>query len=175
MTVSMMTAQRKKSLFDTSGQEKRTTQIGIDPGQTGAIAFFLNDVVVDVFDMPVMARTHGSGLEVNTSELAEILRSRPYESTALLEAVSAMPKQGGTGIFHFGESFGAVKGVLGALGIPYKLVTPQRWKKHYGLIGKEKDVARTLAITRHPEVADKLKRKKDGGRADAILIAAFIT
>jgi len=68
-------------------------------------------------------------------------------------------------------------GVLAALGIPVSMVHPQRWKKSTSLIGKEKDVARTVAIQRFPAAADQLKRKKDIGRADALLIAqwAFIT
>lgn len=155
-------------------------RIGIDPGQTGAIAVFFEGQVIAVHDMPVMARAHGSGNEINTAELAEIISGikleagySEYPVHALIEAVAAMPGQGVSAMFRFGESFGAVKGVLSALGIPYGLITPQRWKKHYGLIGKDKDAARTLAITRHPEIASSLKRIKDHGRADAILIAAF--
>lgn len=153
-------------------------QIGIDPGQTGAIAICDDGVIVDVHDMPVMARAHGSGQEVNTVELAEMLaevkRFAEVPICAKIEAVSAMPGQGGSSMFRFGESFGAVKGVVSALGIPYQLITPQRWKKHYGLIGKEKDASRTLAITRFTEIGKKLSRKKDHGRADAVLIAAYL-
>ena len=149
--------------------------IGIDPGQTGAIAVFRDSIPVEVYDMPVMARVRGSGEEVNAHELGSILAQYTRDgSEALLESVSAMPGQGVSSMFRFGEGFGVVKGVLGALGIPYSLVTPQRWKKQYGLIGKDKDAARSLAITRYPGMADKLKRKKDVGRADAILIAGSI-
>jgi crossover junction endodeoxyribonuclease RuvC len=161
-------------IMDTTKKAMPTVILGIDPGQTGAISVLRNGLPTHVFDMPVMGRIRGGGQEINAYELAKIL-SVFADSVALatLESVSAMPGQGVSSMFRFGESFGAVKGVLGALEIPYNLVTPQRWKKYFGLIGKEKDSARSLAITRFPGIADKLSRKKDTGRADAILIAAF--
>jgi len=143
---------------------------GIDPGQTGAIAFVGNDKVAAVYDMPTMERLHGKGEMVNASELTSIIMGCKPD-IAIIEAVSAMPKQGVTSSFRFGESFGVLFGVLGALQVPVKLVTPQKWKKRAGLICKEKDAARTMAIMQHPEIADQLTRKKDCGRADAIMIA----
>lgn len=145
---------------------------GIDPGQTGAIAFYDTDEqrVLEVFDMPTMARLHGKGQEVNSGELSSILRDY-WPARVHLEAVSAMPKQGVSSTFRFAEGFGAIKGVLGALVIPYFLYTPHKWKQGHGLSKKDKDAARTLAINRHPEIADQLSRKKDCGRADAILLA----
>ena len=80
---------------------------------------------------------------------------------------------GGTSGFNFGEAFGIVEGVLGALQIPVRFATPRVWKKAAGLLNKDKDAARTMAIQLHPEVADQLTRKKDIGRADAICIAHF--
>jgi crossover junction endodeoxyribonuclease RuvC len=143
---------------------------GIDPGQTGAIAFVGNNKVVAVYDMPTMERLHGKGKMVNASELTSIIMDCKPD-IAMIEAVSALPKQGVTSSFRFGESFGVLFGVLGALQVPVKLVTPQKWKKRAGLICKEKDAARTMAIMQHPEIADQLTRKKDCGRADAIMIA----
>ena len=90
-----------------------------------------------------------------------------------MEQVGAMPGQGATSMFNFGEGFGIVKEVLGALQIPVRMVTPQRWKRFAGLTGKDKDAARSLAIQLHPEAAEYLRRKKDVGRADAIMIARF--
>jgi len=147
--------------------------IGIDPGATGAFAVCRDGKILDAVDLPVMARSTGKGNELNARELGNLLVPYINGSRCIIESVHAMPGQGVSSTFHFGESFGALKAVLSVLEIPYTLVTPQRWKKHYGLIGHEKDAARTLAITRFPEVADKLKRKKDCGRADAILMAAF--
>lgn len=151
--------------------------IGIDPGQTGAIAIMNNGKIKVVYDMPIMKRICGGGFEINANTLYNMIKCVPEddEIIAIVEQVSARPKQGVTSMFHFGESFGVVKGVLGALAIPYGLVTSQRWKKHYSLIGKDKDASRTLAITRFPEIADRLTLKKHHGRADAILLAAFKT
>ena len=82
-----------------------------------------------------------------------------------------MPGQGVSSMFGFGVSYGILQGVIASLGIPSVLVTPQRWKKAAGLMGKPKDYARTLAQRLYP--AAELSRKKDIGRADAILIARY--
>ena len=151
--------------------------IGIDPGQTGGIASYTGEIIQDIFDMPTMARLHGKGQQVDACELASILvrlRSRGGGKAAVyLEAVSAMPGQGVTSTFRFGESVGIVVGVCGALQLPVYWVTPQRWKKNAGLIGKDKDAARTLMIQQHPEISNMLTRKKDIGRADACCVAKF--
>lgn len=157
--------------------------IGIDPGQTGALAFYEHGKIFAVVDMPVMARTHGKGQKVDAYALGTLIMSnRGYLGTAVMEQVDGRPRRtgagdtvamGGTSGFNFGESFGIVEGVLGALQIPVRFVTPRVWKKSSGLLGKDKDAARTMAIQLHPEVADQLTRKKDIGRADAICIAHF--
>ena len=149
--------------------------LGFDPGQTGAVAAFDGERIEAVIDMPTMTRLHGKGNQVNPYTLATALIDlcAGREATAVLEAVSAMPGQGVTSTFHFGESVGVVLGVLGALQIPVRMVTPAKWKKAAGLLGRDKDAARTLAIQLHPEVADQLARKKDTGRADAVGIARF--
>ena len=149
--------------------------IGFDPGQTGAIAAYDGERIVGLVDMPTMTRLHGKGSQVDTYQLATALIDlcAGREATAVLEAVSAMPGQGVTSTFHFGESVGVVLGVLGALQMPIRMVTPAKWKKAAGLLGRDKDAARTLAIQQHPEIADQLTRKKDVGRADAVCIARF--
>ena len=149
--------------------------LGFDPGQTGAVAAFDGERIEAVIDMTTMTRLHGKGNQVDPYTLATALIDlcAGREATAVLEAVSAMPGQGVTSTFHFGESVGVVLGVLGALQIPVRMVTPAKWKKAAGLLGRDKDAARTLAIQLHPEVADQLARKKDTGRADAVGIARF--
>ena len=149
--------------------------LGFDPGQTGAVAAFDGERIEAVIDMPTMTRLHGKGNQVDPYTLATALIDlcAGREATAVLEAVSAMPGQGVSSTFHFGESVGVVLGVLGALQIPVRMVTPAKWKKAAGLLGRDKDAARTLAIQLHPEVADQLARKKDTGRADAVGIARF--
>lgn len=148
--------------------------IGIDPGQTGSLAFYEDGKITAIEDMPVMARTHGQGQQVDPYALATLIMEHGGNSAvAVLEQVSAMKGQGVTSSFNFGEAVGIVKGVLGALQIPIRMVTPQRWKRKAGIVGKDKDAARALAIQLHPEIADQLTRKKDVGRADAVCIAVF--
>jgi len=150
------------------------TIIGVDPGQSGAIAAIRGGQVIALHDMPVMARLHGKGQQVDAAALSSIILDiTPPRRVLYLEAVSAMSGQGVTGMFHFGESLGVVLGVCGALHIPVRWITPAVWKRRAGLTGKVKDASRTLAIQRHPEVADMLGRKKDVGRSDAICIAEF--
>lgn len=149
--------------------------LGIDPGQSGAIASVADGTFDAFIDMPTMPRKAG-GNEVDAISLATSIRHVLAEHqgayyVAVMEAVSAMPKQGVSSSFRFGESFGIAKGVLGALRIPLVLVPSATWKRHLGLWGAEKDVARTLAIQRFPNAAEQLQRKKDIGRADALLIA----
>lgn len=151
--------------------------IGIDPGQTGCLAVLADGAFEAFIDMPTMPRPAG-GSQISGSELATALReirSRHAGTSVLacLEAVSAMPGQGVSSMFRFGEGFGVVQGVLAALGIPVVMVHPARWKKALALTGKDKDVARTLAMQRFPTAAAQLTRKKDVGRADAVLIAQW--
>ena len=155
-------------------------KIGIDPGITGALALLDGEEVLFVMDMPVIEKTHGKGRQVNAAILADNIRHCQAVAKAegqglrvYVEQVGAMPGQGVTSMFTFGEGFGVIKGVLGALSVPYTLVRPQAWKKRAGLQGKPKDAARALVIQRYPEIAGQLTRKKDCGRADAVLIARF--
>jgi crossover junction endodeoxyribonuclease RuvC len=148
-------------------------RIGIDPGITGALALLDKDFrISDVMDMPIMLLT-GTRHQVNAAELAKIIKFWMIDTqpVAYLEKVSAMPGQGVSSMFSFGTSYGIVQGILAALGIPMILITPQCWKKRAGIIGKDKDMARTIAQRLYP-LAD-LDRKKDIGRADAILIARY--
>ncbi len=151
--------------------------LGVDPGQTGAIAALADGVPAGFIDMPVYARKMG-GNEVDPFALAvrvrEIRERHPGAYVmAVLEQVNALPKQSSNSGFRFGQSDGIVRGVLGALGIRWIEVHPSVWKKRLGLAGTEKDVARTFAIQRYPEAAADLARKKDIGRADAALLATW--
>ena len=168
--------------------------IGIDPGLTGAIAALWGRKIVALEDMPVSAKVYGEGEEVNCAELASILmdmRVAGKPVRVILEQVGSMPGQGVASMFSFGDSNGAIRGVCGTLQYPVERVTPQVWKKRAGILRKRqaglskkekaaatrksKDLARTLAINRHPEISEMLSRKKDVGRADAICIAEFGT
>lgn len=152
-------------------------KIGIDPGNTGALALMEdNGGLIEVVDMPIMAM--GKKNQVNPVELANILsnwkamaRMDNLKLFAYIEHVHSMPKQGVSSSFNFGMGYGVIQGVVAALKIPTKLIPSQTWKKYHCLTGKEKDNARTLALQQYPDAS--LARKKDIGRADAILIALY--
>jgi crossover junction endodeoxyribonuclease RuvC len=152
--------------------------IGIDPGLSGAIAAIDNATVIAIWDMPVTAKLHGSGNMVDARRLFGMLLAGMNGiscdfATWHIEAVSAMPKQGVTSVFGFGHTAGVIEGVVAALGGPRHYWRPQQWKKPAGISGKDKDAARTLASRLYPNAADALARKKDDGRAEAILIAHY--
>jgi crossover junction endodeoxyribonuclease RuvC len=143
-----------------------TIVMGIDPGISGAVAFYfpmVNRIAVD--DVPV------AGGEINAHELARLMRIH-QPSLAVIEKVSAMPGQGVTSMFNFGRSYGDVRGVVCALGVPLHLVTPQKWKKHFGL-SSDKEASRLRAIRTFPAAAESFKLKKHDGRAEAALIALY--
>ena len=148
--------------------------LGVDPGASGAIAVLREDgVLLEVIDMPVVELKVGKATKrrVSPEILAHALR--PYAGAiAYLEQVSAMPGQGVSSMFAFGESYGIVKGVLAALGISINLVTPGTWKKAMGL-NAGKDGSRARAMQMWPERVGDFKRVKDDGRAEASLIAEF--
>jgi len=91
----------------------------------------------------------------------------------LVEHVNAMPGQGVTSMFNFGQSFGVIKGICSALSIPIHFVRPTQWEKHFNLIKTNKDASRTKVIQIYPKISSKLSRKKDANKADAILIARY--
>jgi crossover junction endodeoxyribonuclease RuvC len=141
--------------------------MGIDPGISGAVAFYFPMVPsrISVDDVPV------AGGEINVNELARLIRiHRP--TLAVMEKVSAMPGQGVVSMFNFGRSYGDVRGVIGAMDVPLHFVTPQKWKKHFGLTS-DKEQCRLRAIRMFPNAAESFKLKKHDGRAEAALIALY--
>jgi crossover junction endodeoxyribonuclease RuvC len=147
-----------------------TFALGIDPGLSGAIALLRNGEYAEVWDMPMMGRGSGTKQQVNAAEVASILRECP-PCPAYFELVGAMPGQGVSSMFNFGKAAGAVMGALAALQFPMVEVTPAKWKREFGLIGKEKDMARTVAQQLMPTAP--LSLKKHCGRADALLLALY--
>ena len=152
---------------------------GIDPGMSGAIAFLAADgSLMDVVDMPVFAvtkRVAGKDRKkshINVHELASVIDKHGTGAQAVIELVGARQGDGVSQAFQFGFSAGAVHGACGALGMRIETVTPQKWKKHFGLAA-DKEQARQLATRRFPAQADKFKRKMDAGRAEACLIALY--
>tara|TARA_Y100000996_G_scaffold415178_1_gene408571 strand:- start:2778 stop:3269 length:492 start_codon:yes stop_codon:yes gene_type:complete len=150
--------------------------IGIDPGLSGAIAILENKRVLDVFEMPVMAEGKKNKRQLNSAQLVKLLKnniSKNEDVSVVVEQVNAMPGQGVTSMFNFGQTFGAIKGVCAALELPIFFVRPSKWKKHFELINSSKDSSRTKAIEMYPALSNNLAKKKDVNKSDAILIARF--
>jgi len=151
--------------------------IGIDPGISGAISILENKKILEVHDMPTMIDGKKNKKQINGYQLVNLIKKHIYENNEeivlVLEHVNAMPGQGVTSMFNFGQSFGLVKGVAAALGLPIYLIRPTKWKKHFDLLQSEKDASRTKAIQIYPGISEKISRKKDSNKADAILIARY--
>ena len=152
--------------------------IGIDPGISGSICFFQDGKIVDVVEMPTMTEGKKNKKQVNGSQIVnEILEKikelDKREIKVVIEQVSAMPGQGVTSMFNFGQSFGILKGICSSMQLPMYFVRPAKWKKYFNLINSEKDASRTRAIEIFPYFSGQLSRKKDSNKADAILIASF--
>ncbi len=150
--------------------------IGIDPGLSGAIAILEEKKVISVIEMPVMAEGKKNKRQLNSAQLVTIIKENikvSEEVAVVVEQVNAMPGQGVTSMFNFGQTFGAIKGVCAALNLPIFFVRPSKWKKHFELINSSKDSSRTKAIEMYPSLSNQLSKKKDVNKSDAILIARF--
>ena len=152
--------------------------IGIDPGLSGSICFMKEGKILDVIEMPTMTDGKKNKKQVNGSQIYnEILKKvneiKNSEVRVVIEQVSAMPGQGVTSMFNFGQSFGILKGICSAMQLPVYFIRPAKWKKYFNLINSEKDASRTKAIEIFPYYSAQLSRKKDSNKADAILIASF--
>ena len=152
--------------------------IGIDPGISGGICFFEDGQVKDIIDMPVMAdgkknKRQINGPQVYNEILKRINKFQKKDIIVVIEQVSAMPGQGVTSMFNFGQSFGVLKGICSAMQLSMFFIRPAKWKKYFGLIKTEKDASRTKVIEIFPYISSQLSRKKDSNKADAILIASF--
>ena len=138
--------------------------IGIDPGKSGAMAIIfegMDETVLTPFD---------------EREYTHLLRDLNSQiSKACLEHVGAMPGQGVTSMFNFGQNFGYIKGLLEAYQISYELVRPQKWKKEFGITG-EKNNSIEVCKRLFPGVSLRRTercRKDDDGMAEALLMAEY--
>ena len=150
--------------------------IGIDPGLSGAIAVMHDKKVINMYDMPVMAEGKKNKRQLNSSQLVNIIKeniNEHEETIVVVEQVNAMPGQGVTSMFNFGQTFGAIKGVCAALKLPIFFVRPSKWKKHFELINSSKDASRTKVIEMYPTLSGQLSKKRDVNKSDAVLIAKF--
>ena len=152
--------------------------IGIDPGISGSICFFEDGKILDVVEMPTMTDGKKNKRQVNGSQIYNEISKRIKQNDkkdikVIIEQVSAVPGQGVTSMFNFGQSFGILKGICSAMQLPMYFVRPTKWKKYFNLINSEKDASRTKAIEIFPYFSSNLSKKKDSNKADAILIASY--
>ena len=152
--------------------------IGIDPGISGSICFFEDGKIIDVIEMPTMTEGKKNKKQVNGSQIyneisKKINKFQNKDIRVIVEQVSAMPGQGVTSMFNFGQSFGILKGICSGMQLSMYFVRPTRWKKYFNLINSEKDASRTKAIEIFPYFSSQLSKKKDANKADAILISSF--
>ena len=152
--------------------------IGIDPGISGSICFFEDGKVIDIIEMPSMAEGKKNKKQVNGAQIYNEISSRikkinKGDIKVVIEQVSAMPGQGVTSMFNFGQSFGVLKGICSAMQLSVYFVRPTKWKKYFNLINTEKDASRTKVIEIFPYISSQLSRKKDANKADALLLASF--
>ena len=151
--------------------------IAIDPGISGSICFFEDGKILEVLEMPTMIEGKKSKRQVNGAQIYnEILKridGSKKQTRVVIEQVSAMPGQGVTSMFNFGQSYGILKGICSAMQLPMFFVRPAKWKRYFNLINSQKDASRTRAIEIFPYFSSQLSKKKDSNKADAILIASF--
>lgn len=148
--------------------------LGIDPGKSGALAILSSTGEAQVFDTPVIS--DGSRRQYDLDALSRLLTSPTPDLPikAAIEEIGPIPKQGVVASFYMGYGLGLWHVALSMSSIPFIRVRPQVWKKEFGLIGKNKDASRLRAIELFPQLKDQLKRKKDDGRAEALLIAEWM-
>ena len=150
--------------------------IGIDPGVSGAICILTDGKITEIYEMPTMIDGKKNKKQVNGAEITNIINKElvnEKDINVVIEHVSAMPGQGVTSMFNFGQSFGVLKGICAALKLSVHFIRPVKWKKHFNLINTEKDASRTKVIEVFPYISSKISKKKDANKADAILIARF--
>ena len=149
--------------------------IGIDPGLSGVIAVLDDLKIFEIFDMPIMSEGKKNKNQLNSAQLVNIIKKHIIlgKTFVIVEQVSAMPGQGVTSMFNFGQTFGSIKGIAAALNLPIFYVRPNKWKKHFELINSSKDASRTKVIEMYPSISGRLSKKKDVNKADAILIARY--
>lgn len=171
-----------------------TLYVGVDPGKNGAVAVIWPDCEVTLYDLT--GNPHD-----DASIFLAIMAANPHHVFAknstvwhvCIERTTAMPSDddpatgkrrgmGATSAYNFGKVCGQLEGALAALQIPYTLVSPTKWRNAMfdsggkGLTQKERKAAsRALAMRLYPQVADQLKRVKDADRAEALLIARYLS
>jgi crossover junction endodeoxyribonuclease RuvC len=145
--------------------------LAVDPGLSGAAAVLdRQGDIVDAFDLP--ATGEGPRRRIDTANLADLIRARAPYAFAIVEQVGARPGQGVSSMFRFGQAYGTILGVIGALAIPVRHVSPAKWKRALGL-NSDGETSRARAIETWPTRADLFARKRDHNRAEAALLGVY--
>jgi crossover junction endodeoxyribonuclease RuvC len=144
--------------------------IAFDPGLNGSAAVLSREGLVVADDLPTIG--DAKQRRIDAANLADLIREHGPYRLAIVEQVSAMPGNGAASMFRFGESFGTILGILGAIAIPVRLVTPTQWKKQMRL-DSSAETSRARAIETWPHHAGLFARKKDHNRAEAALLALW--
>ena len=139
--------------------------IGIDPGISGSICFFEDGKILEVIEMPTMTEGKKNKKQVNGVQIynefsKRINNTENQDTRVIIEQVSAMPGQGVTSMFNFGQSFGVIKGVCAAMQLPIFFVRPAKWKKYFSLINSQKDASRTRAIEIFPYFQHNCRKRR---------------
>ena len=151
--------------------------IGIDPGKTGAIAIIHGNNKITIKDMPLTPEERIDG-----KLLVSILKNAVSNSICFLERSQAMPKQGVVSMFKYGITYGIILASLQISDIAFQEIQPQRWKKEFNLIKKEKEESANVAMQLFPDYSNSFRKpqKRDPnkyiylhGRSDALLIAEY--
>ncbi|MFW6342496.1 MAG: hypothetical protein ACOC00_05700 [Halothiobacillaceae bacterium] len=145
--------------------------LAIDPGLSGAIALLDTESGASVWDMPTIGRGKAGRRRVNAAELCSLIAGC-HADVGVIEQVGSRPGQGVSSTFAFGEAYGTARTAIIAAGLPIEHVGPRQWKGMLGL-GRCKEASRTRAVELFPELCQQLARKRDEGRAEALLIATW--
>jgi crossover junction endodeoxyribonuclease RuvC len=157
--------------FVVSEPKTQSVILAIDPGLSGTLVILeLNGTYVDHLSMPSLKV--GTKNRVNGAATCAWIAKYPI-AHVFLEQVHSMPRDGAAGAFSFGHSAGLIEGIITALALPLTLVPPQTWKKFHGLLGTEKDAARSRAIQLFPGIRTLDSIGKGQALADALLLGRY--
>ena len=153
--------------------------IGIDPGQKGALALIGYDPVLEALgDKFSLLRDGPMIIPFDQDKYIDTLwglKCEDAECICCIEAVHSIRGQGISSSFQFGQTYGWLLGMLDSIGIPYQPITPQKWKKEFGLTS---DKALSIEVCKrlYPGInllRTERSRKEDDGMAEAVLLGTY--
>jgi crossover junction endodeoxyribonuclease RuvC len=146
--------------------------LAFDPGLNGAVAVLdpTGDIIVS-FDIPTVGA--GKQRRVDAANLADAIREHTPYAFAVVEQAAARPGQGVSSTFRFGQAYGTILGILGALAIPVRHISPARWKGALGL-NSDGEASRARAIESWPAHAERFRLKQSHHLAEAALLGLYV-